>query len=357
MQQAENGISWVSFTLFLITLGILAVCALMMRPFVPALTGAVVLAVITRRPYNWIASKVNNSTLAAATSLILVTLSIIGPAFFLAWNIGVHVVRIARLVQDGTAERGFEKLMYGPSKISAVLQYLVQYLVNNFDLSQTVGKGAGFIASRMTVVLNGSVSALTQVIVMLFILFFLYRDRRLALASLRSLLPLTDSETDLLFLRVHDTIRATIVGRFSVAAVQGLVAGITFAGLGVSGASLLGIVTAFCAIIPSFGAFIVWAPVAVFLAVGHHWIRAIILTGIGSLIISTLDNFLYPILVGTRLQMHTVPIFLSIVGGVWFFGVPGLVLGPIAFALAESLLLTWKGRVTTERTDKTPGLS
>ncbi|MDE3186763.1 MAG: AI-2E family transporter, partial [Acidobacteriota bacterium] len=56
-------------------------------------------------------------------------------------------------------------------------------------------------------------------------------------------------------------------------------------------------------------------------------------------------NFLYPIFVGTHLRLHTVPIFLAMLGGVWLFGVTGLVLGPIAFNCAAVLALIWRHRV------------
>jgi predicted PurR-regulated permease PerM len=102
------------------------------------------------------------------------------------------------------------------------------------------------------------------------------------------------------------------------------------------------------AIVPSFGAFVVWLPVAVYLAATHHWIQAAILAAVGSLIISTLDNFIYPVLVGTRLRLHTVAIFLSVLGGIWLFGVTGLILGPIVFTLAESLLTIWRRRIDSD---------
>jgi predicted PurR-regulated permease PerM len=72
------------------------------------------------------------------------------------------------------------------------------------------------------------------------------------------------------------------------------------------------------------------------------------LLAVGSLVISTIDNVLYPILVGSRLRLHTVPIFISMLGGVWLFGVVGLVLGPIAFSVTASLILIWRGRTRGE---------
>ena len=111
-------------------------------------------------------------------------------------------------------------------------------------------------------------------------------------------------------------------------------------------AVVLGLLTAVAGMIPPFGAYIVWLPVAAWLAITGHWIRMAILLGVGSLIISTLDNFLYPVLVGSQLRQHTVSVFLSLLGGVWLFGVAGLVLGPLTFSATEALLAIWKARTS-----------
>ncbi|HEU5408650.1 MAG TPA: AI-2E family transporter, partial [Nitrospira sp.] len=116
--------------------------------------------------------------------------------------------------------------------------------------------------------------------------------------------------------------------------------------LGISSAPFLGIVTMVFAMVPSFGAFVVWVPIAIYLAIMHHWIQAGILLAVGTLVISTLDNILYPVLVGTQLRLHTAPIFISIVGGIWLFGIGGLILGPIIFALTQVLLDIWRERLT-----------
>ena len=208
----------------------------------------------------------------------------------------------------------------------------------------------GFVAAKSALFLGGSLTAVAQIIIMLFLLFFLYRDGDRGLSALRSILPLNANEMDYLLSRVADTIRATFLGRFVVVGTQGVVAGITFASLGIAGATVLGIMTALCSVVPSFGAFVVWLPVAIYLGITHHWLRAVILVAIGSLIISTMDNFLYPVLVGTRLRLHTVPIFLSLLGGIVLFGISGLVLGPIVFSVTESLLLIWGAKVRADTT-------
>lgn len=330
--------TWKNLALFLFTLGAIVLCGLMLRPFLPAITGAIVLAIVTYTPYLWIEQRVARPTLAATISLLLVILCIIGPVAYILWSLGHHILSAAHLLQGRSPQQGVAQIVNQSPRIANALQYLS----DKVDLSSVLNKGAGVVGAWLASVFGGSIAVVTQIVILLFLLFFLYRDHRRAAEGLRSLLPFEDADANYLLMRLVQTVRATVLGRFVVATLQGVIAGITYAALSVPAASLLGILTAFCAMIPSFGAVLIWAPVAIWLALAHHWIQAIILACIGVLIISTLDNFLYPVLIGSELQQHTVIIFVSILGGIWLFGISGLVLGPIIFSVTQSLLILWR---------------
>ena len=89
---------------------------------------------------------------------------------------------------------------------------------------------------------------------------------------------------------------------------------------------------------------LVWAPIAVYLGLSGHWGKAALLALWGGVIVSTIDNILYPLLVGSRLRSHPVAILLSIIGGVALFGIPGIILGPVTFTVATTLLEIWRAR-------------
>jgi predicted PurR-regulated permease PerM len=129
-----------------------------------------------------------------------------------------------------------------------------------------------------------------------------------------------------------------------VAGIQGILAGLAFWVLGVPGAVLWGFTTVAVAMIPAFGSYLVWVPIAIYLGLSGHWGKAALLAVWGSVIVSTIDNFLYPILVGTRLRSHTAAILLSILGGIAAFGIPGIILGPVIFTIAATLLDFWHAR-------------
>ena len=326
--------------LFLITLAVVGVCALILYPFISAITGAVVLAIITRRPYVWWRARIRNRTAAAGTALLLVTVSIIGPVLLLVQYLARHAINGAAMLQDGRAQGALDAFLGRFPRLAALVEHSSEFIT----LGDATEKLAGFVSSHLMGVLSNSLAAVSQIVIMLFLLFFLYRDGEMSVVFLTRLLPLSQAETDSLIRRLGDTIRATVLGRLAVAVVQGIVAGAVFGMLGIRVAVILGLLTALVGLAPPFGAYIVWLPVAVWLGATGHWIRMAILLGVGSLIISTLDNFLYPALVGSQLRQHTVSVFLSLLGGIWLFGIAGLVLGPLIFSAAEALLAIWKAR-------------
>ncbi len=339
--EARQGrVDWGGLTLFLVSTGAVGVCLWIVAPFVAGMTWAVVLAIVTQPVYRWIAARLRRPTLAATVTLILVSLSIVVPSMMVMLSAGNHVLILMRNAQTGASEANLRLFVASHPALSGGLKYVM----DNVDMDVATQRAAGEVAGQVASVLGKSISAFTQVIVMLFLLFFLYRDSDAALAAMRRMIPLRADETDFLLTRVELAVRALVLGRFAVAALQGLLAGIAYALLGVGAATLLGALTMLFALVPAVGAFVVWLPVVGYLFAIHHWVQALILLGAGSLVISTLDNVLYPILVGSRLQLHSAPIFLAMLGGVVLFGVSGLILGPIAFSVTETLLQIWRDR-------------
>ncbi len=108
---------------------------------------------------------------------------------------------------------------------------------------------------------------------------------------------------------------------------------------------LWGLVMALLAVVPVLGAFfVVWIPAAIFLALDGSWEKAVILVSWGGLVVGGIDNLLYPMLVGNRLNLHTVPAFISLVGGLALFGPAGIILGPMAVTITMMLLDVWRTR-------------
>jgi predicted PurR-regulated permease PerM len=340
MQDSREAPHWKQITLFLLTIGVLVLCAILLQPFFSGIVGAIVLAVVTQRPYDWLASKIRNRSTCAAVALVLVILAVIVPTFFLAQELGQQALSaVNSLRSDASQQKVTDFIANRPALASSI-----QSFTSSIDINNAARSTAGYLGGNLAGLLGNSVRIITQLVVMLFLLFFLFRDRALALTWLRSLLPLRDDETTELLDRVDNTILATALGRLTIAAVQGILAGLAFWALGVPGVILWAFTLTACAMIPAFGTFLVWGPVAIYLGLTGHWGRAALLAIWGGLIVSTIDNILYPILVGSHLRAHTATILLSILGGIALFGPIGIVLGPVLFTIASTLLEIWHTR-------------
>ncbi len=312
---------------------------LLIYPFIPAIVWATTAAVITHRFSQWMARRVKSPDAKAALCTAAVTVAILLPV------IGVGYVGVQQLsnalgeLSSSEVDAKIQKLL----KPIPHLQQAWNSLKKEFAPEKTPELLNRLQPSAMTAV-SAPIYLGLQLMLMLFILYFLYRDESQALDSVRSVMPLGERETDRLLERVEDTIHATIFGTVVVAMVQGTMGGVMFALMGIPGAVLWGVVMGLLAMIPYLGAFVVWGPMAAFLAFHGDWGKAAILATYGACAIGLIDNFLYPYLVGQRLRQHTVTAFFAILGGVNVFGATGLVLGPVILSVTFFLFDLWRKR-------------
>jgi predicted PurR-regulated permease PerM len=324
------------------TLIALYVCYQLVKPFIPPMAFALALAVATQLPYNWIRSRMPNDAAAAAVAIVLVTILIIGPAI----GLGTYIVQQAAQ-HLGELQSG-ETILNWRSALDRqpVLGPIVEWAETRLNIQEQLQKLGSALAGQAAGFLRGSMDVLTQLVIMLFVLFFLYRDRKQAYRALCQTVPLSTDEADRLFSRVASTILATVNGSFTVALVQATMAGIMYWILQVPAPAIWASLTFITALIPVFGTFLVWGPITVYLLLSGSFVKALILVGWGMVAIGTIDNILYPYLVGDRLRLHTVPTFFAILGGVALFGPAGLILGPLTLAITLALIDVWWLRTT-----------
>jgi predicted PurR-regulated permease PerM len=321
------------------------VCYRLALPFLPAVTWALALAVVAHPLHKMIAGRVKNPNAAAGLSVAVVAILIVTPAVFLVQQIVSQTSRGVQTLKAQTESGQLQAAVESNPQLSRALGWVAP----NMDLRVASEWVANSVTPYLSTFVGGSLWTLAQFLITFFTLFYLLRDRRVLLKAVRSLLPLSQSEADRLFARVGDTVYATLYGTFSVSFVQGVLGGLMFWWLGLPAPLLWGVVMFLLSLVPVLGAPVVWIPAAAFLALSGSWGRALILAGWGIVVIGSIDNFLYPVLVGDRLRMHTLLVFFSVVGGLLLFGAAGLVLGPVA-VVATTLVEVWRLRTSEGRT-------
>lgn len=323
----------------------LAICSLLVRPFLSALAWALALAVVTHPVYKWLLSRVGRPNLAAGLAVVLVSILLIAPALFVLTSLAREVAEGVERLQTEAATGRWRDLIERNPRLAPALHWLETHI----DISGEVRRAVTMFTARLPSFVTGSLWAGIELLIILFFLFYFFRDRHVALRGLQALMPLSEAETTEMFRRVADTVHATIYGTLVVAAVQGTLGGLMFWWLGLPTPLVWGMVMALLAVVPILGAFVVWIPAAVFLALEGHWAKALILTGWGGIVIALIDNLLYPVLVGERLRLHTLLVFIAILGGLTLFGASGLILGPVVLAVTLALVDVWRWRTAGGR--------
>jgi len=319
-------------------------CYQMAVPFLPVLVWALALAVLFMPFQFWLESKLKHPSLAAFIAVLMIGLMVVVPATFIGQRIFLQAAKGADIIDTKVKSGEWRKALEAQPRLVDFIERIEEQI----DLPGTFKKLATYLSNAAGSIVKGSVIQVLGLCLTFYLLFFFLRDRRAALLSIRSLSPLSKAEMDRLFGRVSDTIYATIYGTLAVASMQGLLGGLMFWWLGISAPFLWGVVLALLALVPVLGAFVVWIPAALFLAMEGSWGKVIILTLWGMLVVGTIDNLVRPILVGKRLKLYTVLTFMSVVGGLILFGSVGLILGPIALTITAELLETWLSRTPKE---------
>lgn len=329
-------------TLVLLLMTVLGMwlCWRMTVPFLPALVWALALAVLCHPLQVRLERCTGHPSLAAIVTTLIVAALIVAPAVFVLQQLSQQALAAAGAIQHGIESGEWQAAVAAQPR----LRTLVQVVEKQIDLSGIATSLAGALSAHASQLVKATLVQLIGFGLMLYILFFFLRDRRQALDWLCRMSPLTRAEMHQLFNRVRHTIRATVFGTVLVALIQGALGGLMFWWLGLPAPLLWGMVMALISIVPVLGAFVVWIPAALWLAVQGEGTRALVLVGWGTLVIGTVDNLLRPVLVGRELREHTLLAFISVVGGITLFGAAGLVLGPIVFELTRELLQIWSRR-------------
>jgi len=323
--------------LIAVLLAALYVCWLMFQPFFNVLLWAAVLCVVFYPMHRRILARTGKTTLAAALSTVAVVLLILLP---------VTAVTVAVVHELTGAAAGFQASDHQwsmPPAIARALDFVGRYVDIDREsamkfLAERMQTWGATLAASTLVVVGGAAGAIGQVLLVVFTLFYFFRDGENIQKAAYEMVPLHGAQWNNILSRTRDVIGATVYGVLAISAIQGTLGTFIFWALGLPSPLLWGVVMFFLSMIPMAGAFLVWVPAAIYLALLGSYLKAGILVGWGILVIGSIDNVLSPRLVGRKARLHELLIFFAVLGGLQVFGVLGLVLGPVVVAMTLALI-------------------
>jgi predicted PurR-regulated permease PerM len=217
---------------------------LLTAPFLPALTSAVALSVVLMPLHRRVELRIKRVGIASGVSVFLAAALLIGPAFLIGERILSEATSASRLISQNVRSGEWREMIADHPNLVPAVGWVEQQV----NLPRTAEKAVSWLTNVATSFVQGSGVQLVGILITFYFLFYLLRDRRLALAALAALSPLSTADMGALTARVANTIRATVFGTLAMAMTQGLLGGLMFWWLGLPTPFLWGIVMGLLAI-------------------------------------------------------------------------------------------------------------
>ncbi len=328
--------------LLLLAIGISILFLLVIRRFILAVLLAAVFAGLAYPLYGWVLNRLGGrSGLASVTTILILLLGVGIPLAGILGLVAAQAVQVAQGAEPWFQEQA-DRLDELRSLVDGIpflenVPFAEGLVPDREQLAQAVREVAGQTGSAMMGVLAAAgretANFVLQLFILLYALFYFLKDGPRILATLLHYIPLHGRDKDRLLERFVSVARATIRGSLLIGIIQGGAAGLAFWAAGVPGPAFWGTIMVVLSIIPAVGAALVWVPAVAYLFLVGQIISAIGLLIWSAVVVSTLDNFLRPRLVGRDARMSDLLILLSTLGGIVLFGVVGFIVGPIVAAL------------------------
>jgi predicted PurR-regulated permease PerM len=353
---AFAGIILIGFALLGMYLGYLVLKGV----FVPVLF-AMLFAVVGQPFYKWLFKKTKSKIWASLLScLSLVALVIFVFSFVIYLAVG-EVVSVTNVFTQSLDFQSMEFLLDQeqvellvndtiigvdslldkvPFVDTSSVEELISELLKNIPvLLQSL---SSYLISIIRVGFDQAASLIFNLMIFFISFFFLLIDGGKFVDYTFKLLPINALHERQISKKFTSLCYAWIVVNLLLAFIQGSMAAIGFAIIGVPSPLIWGIVTMFAAFIPFVGSGIIWVSIAIIYLILGQYYAALFITIWGALLISSSDNILRPFFLKEGIKIHPLIVFLAVFGGFFAFGIPGLVIGPIIMVFLSTLLYIYE---------------
>ena len=340
--------SWIAL---LVAIGIcLLVVLRVLAPFASVLLLAVVAAGLIYPPYLRLVKVLRGHRGAAALIVcVLLLVMVLVPLSIIATDVSGEALGFYEMTTTELTERGvLERLHQRQERIEWLNSFLepAGVVLTAEDVSDwltTAGVRLGAFFYKQGVGLaKGLVQFVFGFIFWVVVLFYLLVDGETARKWFGNTLPMPINEQKLLSQRFMDMASSLVVGNGLAGLIQGVAGGVVFAIAGLPGPALWGAVMGVLAFIPVIGISIVFIPAFLILLIAGETTKAFAVFVPLALIATIVEYWLKPMLVGRRGQMHTLLVFLSLIGGLVAYGAMGILIGPLVMTAFLTLVSIYR---------------
>ncbi|MBA3760046.1 MAG: AI-2E family transporter [Gemmatimonadales bacterium] len=314
-----------AFLIFVLGLGL----TYALWPFSTGLIGAPVLYIMLAPMYRWLVRLGIKPRLAAGLVVLLGILLIVGPGLSFLGVVANEAQDMATGVIRSPLLTRLRELRIGTYDVGAQIESFGSSLVSWIGASAV---GLIGTATRLGI----------QLTIAFFGLYYLLQEPEAAWRQVRPFIPFSVRNAEILRERFRGVTISTLIGTLLTASIQGLLVGVAFWLTGIPNALFWGVVTVIVAILPVVGSALVWGPGVLHLALEGRYGMAIALALWGAVAVGNVDNVIRPIVFRRWAQIHP---FITIIGafaGIRYFGLLGLLIGPLAISYFFELIRMYR---------------
>lgn len=289
---------------------------LLIRPFISVLLGSAILAYAFYPLHKRLENIFKKPTVAATITTASIFLIIILPLIFI-----LNVLTIESLSAYQVL-RGYDY---------SSLNFFFDEKFSQF-LGEIVNKVLSFFVDTSSKIVLTIPALALNFFLLFFVIYYLLKDSDSIKSHVKNYLFLKNK--DIVYNKFDRLTKALIYGTILIAVIQGILGGIGFAIFGIPSPILWGFAMGIASFIPIVGTAIVWVPAAIFKLVQGDIFSGIALLIFGAIVVGSADNIIRPYFVSSKAKVHPAIILLGVLGGLKLFGFTGIIIGPLALALA-----------------------
>ena len=313
-----------------------------LSPYLNAIFLACVLGISGFPLYAALERRWHKPALASLAATLGIMVMIAGPLLFLAVTVAREAQSLYLTISASSRSQGGWSVWVS-NLLERPLAWLAQstgMAVPNLQaaLMARLQAASEVAIARIGELFGNVTSTLTQAAITFFALYFFFQGIVHLQALAIRWIPLPAHRVTELIRVTAESIRANVNGTLIVAATQGALMGVGFAVVGLPQPWLWSVIGTFSSLVPIVGTSLIWVPAVAYLALSGAWIRALILLVWCLVVVGLTDNILRPWILRGSMPMNTLLVVLSIFGGIEYFGLAGIIAGPVVFSFTAALL-------------------
>jgi len=259
--------------------------------------------------------------------------------------IGVLFLMIPLALVAAIVAHQAQSLVAGAEQ-SRVLGEISQLRIGAFPIGPLIAnmgrRLAEWINSSGFVMVGAATRFSLNLVIAFFGLYYMLQSSERLWLGMAPYVPFSSTNTERLRKRFEDVTISTVIGTGLTAAVQGTLVGVAFWATGLANAVVWGVITAIFSVLPIVGSGMVWVPGAVLLALDDRMPQAVALTLWGIVVVANTDNLIRPMVFRRWADVHPLVTIAGAFGGVRYFGLLGLLVGPLALSYFFELLRMYR---------------